>query len=67
MHLAEAVDIASKLLALASVILHTLGYIDTGTLAAALSTLAAVMAPPHIQAQSQECFEEPPQTQTLPR
>ena len=40
----EAIDTASKLLALASVILHQLGYIDKSTLAAMLSALTAVMA-----------------------
>ena len=44
MHVVEAVDVTSKLLALTSVILHMLGYMDTGTFVAALSALAAVMA-----------------------
>ena len=41
---AEAVDIASKFLALAAVVMYQLGYIDTGTLASTLSALTAVMA-----------------------
>jgi len=41
---AEMVDVSSKILALLSVILYHMGYIDTGTLASLVSGLAAIMA-----------------------